>query len=159
MRHRLASGRLAGCLGLAALWLACEASPDCPAGFAADPERTAATRARLVRHPEGRALVDAARPPVCWGEPEVTAIEERGVLLMDRRVSEAEAAARMGHLLFHAVEGMPLAEGCAGLDVAAQRESRAHALEGRLRHAFGAPPLDPSALAQVLRGYRARCRQ
>lgn len=61
---------------------------------------------------------------------------------MDRDLDEPEAAARLGHLLTHAVEGLPMAHleagDCAGqVDLALAQEARALTLEIRWRRALG----------------------
>ena len=85
-------------------------------------------------------------------------IDAQRRLLMLRGATNPEAAARMGHLLLHLVEGIPLADGCGAMALAEQQEQEAHALEGRLRAVFGASPLPDEALANVLAAYRARCK-
>jgi hypothetical protein len=123
-----------------------------------DAPRSTRVGAVLARDAEGRRLLQAApEHTLCWGEPETSVVDSDGRLLLDRRLADAEAAAKLGHLLQHLVEGMPLAEGCSGLEAAVVRETKAHALEARLRHTFGAPPADPAALDRVVAGYRARC--
>jgi hypothetical protein len=84
--------------------------------------------------------------PVCFGRTDVSAITTAGTILLDARLGEAETAARLGHLLLHAVDGLPMAEPAKGGDAvdcdarvreALALEARAFALEFRLRRELG----------------------
>jgi hypothetical protein len=83
---------------------------------------------------------------VCFGRTEVSAITTTGTILLDTRLGEGETAARFGHLLLHAVDGLPMAEPTKGSDAgdcdarvreALVIEARAFALELRLRRELG----------------------
>jgi hypothetical protein len=141
------------------LLLGCEKQSACPDGYRSDPPRTSRVADALGRNSEGKPLLDAARGryQVCWGEPSVPVIDAQRRLLLPRGATDAEAAARMGHLLLHVVEGIPLADGCGTRALAEQQEKKAHALEARLRAALGASPLPETALENVLAAYRVRC--
>lgn len=75
--------------------------------------------------------------------------------------SDAELAARLGHLLLHVREGLPQLTPGAGCDADLERalaaEVHAHALERRLRAALGAPPLPADALTSVQAQLKASC--
>lgn len=65
-------------------------------------------------------------------------------MLLDERDGDAEGAARLGHLLLHAIEGLPMDPGrgrgrpCeARVAEAVRVEARAHALELELRRDLG----------------------
>ena len=124
----------------------------CPAGTRADGPRAAAIEARLGTVSEGRALL-ASRDRVaaiCFGDPASSSVitADRLVLLAGA-LEEGEAAARLGHLLVHAREGLPIDEVHAGLDEAAcdaaveralMLEARAYVVEVALQDALGARP-------------------
>jgi hypothetical protein len=140
---------------LAAIFcLSCRATDpprSCPARFAEDGARRALLLDRLRAAPEGESLLarlprlprlPATPPRICFGSTAVSTITNDGVVLLDRELGEREAAARLGHLLAHAVEGMPMAHprarDCdAQVDEALVQEASALALELRLRRALG----------------------
>ncbi len=113
------------------------------AGRREDPARTERLRALLASLPRGRSLLGRARGPlrVCYagaGSESFTAGDD---LVLVEGVTDAENAARLGHLLLHRVEGTPEPEtaaqttACAALvREAIMAEARAHALELELRH-------------------------
>ena len=79
---------------------------------------------------------------VCFGEVAVSAVTDEGMVLLDAAMPEAEAAARLGHLAMHVVEGSPApgageAECEAAVRRALEAEARAFALELRLRRGLG----------------------
>ncbi len=128
--------------------LSCRATDpprSCPPRFAEDGARGALLIDRLRAAPEGRSLLarlPAAPPRICFGATAVSTITTDGVVLLDRELGELEAAARLGHLLAHAVEGMPMAHprarDCdAQVDEALVQEASALSLELRLRRALG----------------------
>ena len=133
----------------ALLGLSCRAADPprpCPARFALDPPRAAALADRLATVPEGASVLTraqgAAMPRICFGPAIVSSITTDGAVLLDGDLGEPEAAARLGHLLAHVVEGLPMARPGAGdceaqVEDALRKEARALALELRLRHALG----------------------
>jgi hypothetical protein len=138
----------------------CKEAAACPPGFTADAARTGAVEARLAQDAEGASLLEAAGSrAVCWAATDESAVDAERRLLLDVRMNEEAAAARLGHLLDHVVHGVPLAGGCADLARAEAQERRAHALEARLRRTLEAPALPPDALERVLATYRRRCRR
>lgn len=153
------AARWASALAFLAL-VGCDRAPRCPAGFSPDAARTRRVTALLLELPEAAPLVSAAEPfDVCWGEVSLSVLDDRRCVRLDRRLGDPEAAARLGHLLLHLREGVPLAEGCdaRALALAEDRERGAHALEGRLRAALGVPSLEAGTLEGVLSDYRDRC--
>jgi hypothetical protein len=149
-RTRLAARAALAPVAIAAILCLCcrGAAPPrpCPARFAADRAREVVLVDRLRAAPEGGLLLarvpPAALPRICFGPAAVSSITTEGVVLLDRELGELEAAARLGHLLAHAVEGMPMAQPRAGdcdaqVEEALVQEARALALELRLRRALG----------------------
>ena len=120
-----------------------------PARFAPDPARAAALVDALRAAPGRAEPSSPARPPllVCFGPARVSTVTTEQVVLFDADLHGAEATARLGHLVEHLAEGLPLGrvtdEGCAvQVDRALAAEARALALELRLRRALGAPSGD-----------------
>lgn len=120
------------------------ADPGCPAGLAPDAARTQALIARLAAVDEGAAVTRrlTGAPRVCFGQVAVSAVSHEGVVLLDSAMPDAEAAARLGHLLLHVLDGSPApSAGEADCDAAVRRaldiEARAFAMELRLRQALG----------------------
>lgn len=120
------------------------ADPGCPAGLAQDAARTQALLARLAAVEEGAAITRRlpGPPRVCFGQVAVSAVNHEGAVLLDNAMPEAEAAARLGHLLLHVLDGSPAPRaGEADCDAAVRRaldiEARAFAAELRLRQALG----------------------
>ena len=164
-----------------ALALGCARAPEtCPGGTAPDEDGARALIARLASTPEGEGVVrrlGSQAPRVCVGRVPVSAVTTDGTILLDAALDEAEAAARLGHLLVHVVEGLPgaasaggaAAGGCdAEVARALAAEARALALELRLRRALGvrAPRLryelegdfweaEPGAREGLILGYLA----
>lgn len=125
--------------------LGCRADPGnpCPSGYSMDLMRAAIIAERLRRTTEGEKLLPrgSALPETCFGPAAVSMITTEGTLLLDRRLDDFEAAARVGHLLTHRADGLGVAE--FGLDCDAEvtralrLEARALALELRLRRVLG----------------------
>ncbi len=140
MRSRLvaSAGGLAVALVVAGLWLATRPVARCGHGLREDLGRAQRVEKRLASSARGRELLARARPPLCFADAEASALVEGGAALLDAEAGDAENAARLGHLLLHAVEGPPFAARagvpCAALVAEAiAREARAHALELELR--------------------------
>ncbi|MDQ3037104.1 MAG: hypothetical protein M3Y87_32215 [Myxococcota bacterium] len=116
-------------------------APPCPEGALDQPARADAIVARLASVPEGAAIVESARARVariCFGSGASVIDDERTVLL-DRALSEGEAASRLGHLMMHARDGSPYQPGSDCEVVVARAldaEARAHAVELALRRAL-----------------------
>ena len=144
MRRELALLGLIGCGAPA---------PSCPSGTHAEAARASAIEHRLASVAEGRALIDAARArvsSVCFGAPQSASVitTDRVILLADG-LEEGEAAARLGHLLVHARDGLPTDEVHAGMNAdacetavgrALDLEARAYVVEVSLQTALGARP-------------------
>jgi hypothetical protein len=113
--------------------------------MSADEARARSLVARLEGAPEGAAIVGrmpAGAARVCFGKVPVSAVTPEGVVLLEVSLADAEAAARLGHLLLHVVEGSPAPRaGEADCDAAVRRalgaEAAALGLELRLRRALG----------------------
>jgi hypothetical protein len=127
----------------------CGAETSCPEGHHRDPARAADIVERLGSTPEGAAL--AALLPgtrgLCFSSEALDVITAERALLLSEAVGIDEAAARTGHLLVHARDGLPMpATIPAGADcdalvaVALEREAEAHLVEWRLQRALGASP-------------------
>ena len=113
----------------------------------ADPARVRRVRSLLGRTRAGRSLLDRARTPlaVCFADAAVPMITTEGKITLGLRETDAENAARLAHLLQHAIEGPPLPDdfdrsrSCSSVVRDAIRaEARAHALELQLRRELGA---------------------
>lgn len=128
-------------------------APACPSGTHADAARASAIEHRLASVAEGRALIDAARarvPAICFGASEsASVISTDRVILLAEGLEEGEAAARLGHLLVHARDGLATDEVHAGMDAdacelgvdrALDLEARAYVVEVSLQSALGARP-------------------
>lgn len=147
---RRARGPSAALALVAALGCGGERAPtvmetSCPGPTSSDAERAARVIAFARRSAEGRALlVRAAGARLCFGEVAPSVVTSDGAVLLDRRLGDAEAAARLGHLLHHVAEGAPLDEGATDGRPCEERvadalvaEGRALALELRLRRELG----------------------
>jgi hypothetical protein len=119
-----------------------EASRKCPASFAVDHDRARRLADRLEASAEGARLAAHvcrdSGPTVCFGKADISTITTEGVILFDERLSESEGAARLGHLVLHFVEGLPMSKprptDCeTQVERALQAEARALSLEIRLR--------------------------
>jgi hypothetical protein len=132
-----------------ALLAACRAAPPCPAGERADGARADRVRALLATTAAGRGLASRTYA-ICFTSSE-SALHPHRVTL-DDDAGDAENAARLGHLLLHAIDP-PLPERlerghrCEELVRAAiEAEARGYALELELRRAL--------ALARPRHAYR-----
>jgi hypothetical protein len=137
-----------------------EQGPRCEAGGSADAARTRVLMDRLRASRAGRSLAPVIDRPVCYatGEP---GISERQITLA-RDDDDSVAAARLGHLLLHAREGLPYREATnrdckSAIARARASEETAHHLEAQLRRELGAPPLARDAVDRVVGAYLARC--
>jgi hypothetical protein len=124
------------------------ALPPCPDRHREDADRTRRIREALDATARGRELLRRAdgSPPlrVCYGRVDEPGITPERVVLLDDREGDAESAARLGHLLLHAIEGLPMdPSGARGrpcderVAEAVEVEARAHALELELRRDLG----------------------
>ena len=131
-------------LALVSLFIAsCRASepvPHCPAGFAQNDGRAKHLWERLGTASAGAALLarSASKPPLCFGQTELSTLTTNGVIYFDDKLDESEGAARLGHLFTHFVDGMPMANprptDCeTQVDEALRAESVALSLELQLR--------------------------
>jgi hypothetical protein len=138
---------------LALALVACSTAPvPCPDGTHADEGRAAAIAERLGTVSEGRALLalrDRVRA-ICFGDrTSASVITSEHVVVLNDALEEAEAAARLGHLLVHVRDGLPIDVVSSGLDPAAcdaavdralTLEARAYVVEVSLQDALGAHP-------------------
>jgi hypothetical protein len=126
------------------------ATGGCPGGAIEIPARTASILARLSSVPAGASLVQAAGGRVrvfCFAERGPNAIDDTAAIVLDPALAEADAAARVGHLLLHLRDGSPYpapadadADCDSIVDRALDREAAAHAVELELRRALAAAP-------------------
>lgn len=125
-----------------------EPQARCGPGQHADAPRARRVRALLEKAPAGRGLRGRAprRLRVCFIDEGIPSLSSEGVVTLLRQATDAECAARLGHLLLHAVEGPPLPEtipaarACAAVvGEALAAEARSHALELTLRRQLGVP--------------------
>ena len=136
---------------LALLLIGCGATPPaCPDGTRPDTARASAIEARLSTVSEGRALIESAHVSICFvtsGSSSVITTDR--VVLLASELEEGEAAARLGHLLVHARDGLPIDliqsgldhDACeAAVDRALTLEARAYVTEIALQDALGAHP-------------------
>lgn len=123
-----------------------EGRAHCRGSARADPERAQRIVELLASTTDGRDLLGRApeSPRICFNEHNPGAVTTEGIFWLDPRASEAESAARLGHLLLHRVEGgVPPPAGdrprsCPEVvEAAAAAEARAHALELELRRELG----------------------
>ncbi len=151
--HSARATGLAVALALVACGAPASAPAACAPGTSVDSARRAAIEARLASVEEGGALLAAARDrvrEVCFAAPEsASVVTTDGALVLARDLDEGEAAARMGHLLVHLRDGLPLeavpegARGArceAGIERALARESVAYVTEVELQHALAITP-------------------
>ncbi len=122
---------------------------SCGHGQQEDPARAVRIRALLAGVEAGRGLWARApgRLRICFIETGIASLSTDGVITLDRRAGDAECAARLGHLLLHAIDGAPLpaaippSRSCdLAVRHALEAEARAHALELTLRRQLGVPP-------------------
>lgn len=118
----------------------------CPAGHTEDAPRAARIAARLASVAEGRALGRHLEGHVlCFAPDGLGVISEERQLLLSEALGDGENAARVGHLLVHARDGLPLEYGSvtdcdARVARALDREALAHVVEVRLQVALGVTP-------------------
>jgi transcriptional regulator of met regulon len=124
---------------------AVSATARCPTGKP-DPARTQRVRSLLAEAPAGRRLLERAPAPLhlCFAQVAVPTITAERAVTLDEREDDAENAARLAHLLLHAIEGAPLPDDidrsrpCSALvRDAIKAEAKAHALELQLRRELG----------------------
>lgn len=169
----LALAALLGCGDDGSATAAVAASPaepiDCPEGLAPDAARAQRVYDHLRSVPEGTdtlAALDGIEPPICFGEADPSVVTSGGVLWLDGRMDEPEAAARVAHLLHH-LAAMPdldhpgSLEACEGLVAEAMRvEQRSVELEEHLRRELGvADPITEPRTEGLEEAYRRRCEQ
>ncbi len=128
------------------------ASVPCPSGTHADATRASAIEARLETTEEGRALMSARSgvSAVCFGDAtRASVITSTRVIVLANGLEEGEAAARLGHLLVHARDGLPnevlgAGQGDATCDAAVEHalrlEAHAYVVEVALQDALDAHP-------------------
>lgn len=123
------------------------AAPPCPGSYRSDPDRAQAILSLLRQTEEGTSLLARKGAPLtlCFGDINVSSITDDHLFLLRQDVTDPMLAARLGHLLLHSVEGMPMAGlddpglDCDALvDDALRKEAKAHALELELRSTLGA---------------------
>jgi hypothetical protein len=157
MHQRLAVLAIAALIGAI---LGARAAPACPAGAWRDPPRASRVLRALASTPDGARLLEPPIGAICFGG--ARGITPDGAILLDARASDADAAAYVGHLLAHRIEGTPgpppsdRASCAAWLARARAAEERASALEARLALALGATP-GPSEVEARVAEYAARC--
>lgn len=126
--------------------VAVSSAPACRQGQRDDPARAQRIRRLLRSVAAGKQLLGRApaRLRVCFAKTDVPALATDGIITLDQRATDAASAARLGHLLLHAVEGMPMPSrmdphrSCEVVVQAAMRaEARAHGLELKLQRALG----------------------
>ncbi|MGE0785489.1 MAG: hypothetical protein AB7S26_07365 [Sandaracinaceae bacterium] len=136
-------------------------APPCPERYLDLPVRAERIETLLGSTAVGTGLLAALEDrPVryCFGEIERPSIQGSQLLLLDASADDAELAARVGHLLDHAVHGLPFPEtlppnpDCdAMLAEAMAREARGYAVEVELRERLQLEPsrydFEPAARA------------
>ena len=124
-------------------------APPCPAGAHRDDPRAARIRARLASVPSGAALAadaDGLVHAICFAPGgSASVVDDAHVVILATDLEEGEAAARLGHLLFHLRSGMPDAEltgpDCdLAVERALAREAVAYVREVALQAELGAQP-------------------
>lgn len=119
---------------------------QCSLNLQSDPARGRRLIETLYTTSSGRELLDQNEGGLgfCFGRVPVPAIMTNGTIILDTRDSDEESAARLGHLLLHALEGMPQLpraddhRSCDEIvEEAIKAEARAHDLELRLRRELG----------------------
>ncbi len=125
------------------------AAVSCGHGQRVDAPRASRVRALLQQAPGGRGLWGRAprRLRICFIDTGIPSLSTEGVITLLGRASDAESAARLGHLLLHAAEGPPLQDRIPASRTCAEvvrdavaAEARAHALELLLRRQLEVPP-------------------
>jgi hypothetical protein len=139
---------LALALVLAACGTPASAPSACPTGTHADATHASAIEARLGSIAAGRALLDVTRaevPAICFGDAASTSVITRArVVLLADGLEEGEAAARLGHLLVHVRDGLPIDQLHPPCDAAVEHamalEARAYVEELALQDGLAAHP-------------------
>jgi hypothetical protein len=139
----------------------------CPARSTDDAARTQRILRLLRGVPEARRVLEREleAPLVCYADASEGVVDGNGVFLLPRSHGEPSNAARLGHLMLHRREALPLDDRsiresrlpCAEfVDRVMQSERRARELEAKLRRAFS---LEPAAneLAELQAAYATRC--
>jgi hypothetical protein len=108
---------------------------DCPAGYAADAERTARLVALLRAHPETEPLLGRSPRAVCYAPGAEPGITTDGTVLLDAASDDRSSAARLAHLLVH------LGQHLVSVPDGSAHELPARAVEDRARRALGLGPL------------------
>src|SRR4051812_33973108 len=85
------------------------AAVDCAAGSHHDGAREARIVSHLARTDDGKALLarSSGALRMCFGAPPPRGVLEGDTLVLDARLSDTQAAARVGHLLLHGIERGP----------------------------------------------------
>jgi hypothetical protein len=142
-------------------------SVSCPPPSEPNQRLSARLLARLRGQSITRGLANGPVPLICFGVTADGTLRNNGVVLLDGRADERENAARLAHLLYHyqdreAVDIAVLSSAelsCAhAVDRIMSSEVHAHALENRVREAFGVR-VAPHSLAALRRDYLARCQR
>ncbi len=130
-------------LTIAAVAASCrsaDSGPRCPPLLAVNADRAGRLWDRLDDAPDGAALITRASslPLVCFGQVDLSVVTTEGIVLFDKTLDDDEGAARLGHLLAHIVDGMPMANprdaDCeAQVNDALHLEAKTLSLELRLR--------------------------
>jgi len=117
-----------------------DSNQQCPASLAKNEDRARRLWDRLDDAPDGALLMTrtSSLPLVCFGKVDLSVVTTEGIVLFDNRLDDDEGAARLGHLLAHIVNGMPMANprdvDCeTQVNDALQLEAQALSLELRLR--------------------------
>ena len=143
-------------VGLALAIAACDhggSRAPCPSGAWRDESREHAIEARLASVAEGRVLLDAQRDRVarvCFtSASSASVVTHDRVVILAQGLEEGEAAARLGHLLVHLRDGLPIdavspglaAESCdAAVGRALALEAHAYVVEIALQDELGVHP-------------------
>jgi len=123
-------------------------APSCPEGQRAEPARAARIRAQLGSTAAGaQLLAERDGDAICFSDIQVSSVTEGRVFLLAEDDTDDALAARLGHLLHHAVNGMPFPDEVPGgadceaiVERAVEREAEAYVLEIRLRAELGLVP-------------------
>lgn len=112
-RYRRTMRSLLFVLAIAAAVASCRSADSgarCPPLFTANENRARRLWDRLDDAPEGAAVIARASslPLVCFGQVDLSMVTTEGIVLFDNTLDDDEGAARLGHLLAHIVDGMPM---------------------------------------------------
>ena len=162
MGARLAIAVLVVALGILSFAAPYRPAPaSCPDATHSDPSRLARVVRLLAGQREGTELLRrvGGAPPACFARIDEGVLRSDGVVVLSDSRTDAAAAARLGHLLVHQLDGFAFDDGAGGrpcsMRVAAAivAEARGHAQELRLRRQLGVP--EPLLPADVERAYWA----